>query len=144
MIIGLGVRGVVFNPTFNKNSAVSWRTVLLVGKTRMPKENHRAVARHWLTLLHKVVSSTPCLSRIGTHNLIGTDCIHVDSYKSNYHKITTTTAPNMIINGSKNKHNAKNYGVTSMNKKSKLGKGISGCTKCVVILKNNLNYCFTN
>jgi hypothetical protein len=40
-----------------------------------------------------VVSSTPCLSAIQTQTLvvIGTDCIC--SYKSNYHAITTRTAP---------------------------------------------------
>jgi hypothetical protein len=31
----------------------------LAEETRVPRENHRPVASHWQTLLHKVVSSTP-------------------------------------------------------------------------------------
>jgi hypothetical protein len=55
-----GVDGVmVFNATFNNISVVSWRSVSLVGKTRVLGENHRPVARHWQTLSHNVVSSTP-------------------------------------------------------------------------------------
>ena len=46
--------------------------------------NHRPVTSHWQTLSHNIVSSTPRLSEIRTHNI---------SYKSNYRRITTTTAP---------------------------------------------------
>jgi hypothetical protein len=35
----------------------SWRSVLLVVETG---EKHWPVASHWQTLLHNVVSSTPC------------------------------------------------------------------------------------
>jgi hypothetical protein len=48
-----------FNDTFNNISAISWRSVLLVGETRVPGENHRPVASHWQTVSHNVVSSTP-------------------------------------------------------------------------------------
>ena len=44
------------------------------------------------------MSSTPCLGGIQTHNISddrGTNCI--GSYKSNYHTITTTTAPSNLI-----------------------------------------------
>ena len=34
----------VFNATFNNSSVISWRSVLLVDKTAVPGENHRAVA----------------------------------------------------------------------------------------------------
>jgi hypothetical protein len=51
----------VFNATFNNISAISWQLVLLVEETG---ENHRAVASHWQTLSHNVVSSTPHLSGI--------------------------------------------------------------------------------
>ena len=46
-------------------------------------ENHRPVASHGQTLSHNVVSSTPRLSGIQTHNVSGdsTDCI--GSCKSN-------------------------------------------------------------
>jgi hypothetical protein len=37
--------------------------VLLVEETRVPRENHWPVASHWKTLLHNVVSSTPCHER---------------------------------------------------------------------------------
>ena len=58
----------VFNTTLNNISAISWRSVLLVGETG---ENHRPVASIWPTLLHKFVSSTPRTSGIRTHNVIG-------------------------------------------------------------------------
>ena len=34
----------VFNVTFNNISVISWRSVLLVEETGVPKENHRPVA----------------------------------------------------------------------------------------------------
>jgi hypothetical protein len=52
-----------FNDTFNNISAISWRSVLLVGETRVPGENHRPVASHWQTVSHNVVSSTPSNER---------------------------------------------------------------------------------
>jgi hypothetical protein len=58
----------VFNTTLNNISAISWRSVLLVGETG---ENHRPVASIWPTLLHNVVSSTPRTSGIPTHKVIG-------------------------------------------------------------------------
>ena len=64
-----GVRVMVFIATFNNISVVSWRSVLLVDETRVPGENHRPAASHWQTLSHNVVSSTPCLSGIRTHNV---------------------------------------------------------------------------
>jgi len=39
-------------------SVISWRSVLLLEKTSIPRGNHRSVARHWRTLWHNVVSST--------------------------------------------------------------------------------------
>ena len=36
----------VFNATFNSNSVISWRSVLLVEETRVPGEYHRPAARH--------------------------------------------------------------------------------------------------
>jgi hypothetical protein len=59
------------------------------GGNRSVRENHRPVASHWQTLSQNVVSSTPPLNGIQTHNVsgnIGTDCI--GSCKSNYHTIT--------------------------------------------------------
>ena len=36
----------VFNATFNNIVIISWRSVLLVGETGLPGENHRPVASH--------------------------------------------------------------------------------------------------
>jgi len=36
-----GVRDMVFNATFNNISVLSWRSVLLVEETGVPRENHR-------------------------------------------------------------------------------------------------------
>ena len=58
----------VFNATFNNISFISWWSALLE-KTRVPDENHRPAASHWQTLSHNVVSSTPHLSGIRTHNV---------------------------------------------------------------------------
>ena len=57
---------VVFNVTFNNISDISWRSVLLMEETG---ENHRPVASHRQTLSHYVVSSTPRLNGIRTHNI---------------------------------------------------------------------------
>ena len=57
--------------TFNSILVISWRSVVLVEKTRVPGENHRPVTSQWQTLLHYVVSSTPRLSSIRTHNVSG-------------------------------------------------------------------------
>ena len=45
----------VFNATFNNISVRSWRSVLLVEETRVPRESHRHVTNHWQTLSHNVV-----------------------------------------------------------------------------------------
>jgi hypothetical protein len=60
----------VLKATFNNISVLSWRPVLLVEETGVPRENHRHVA----TLV-----------------AIGTDCI--DSCESNYHTIKTIRGP---------------------------------------------------
>jgi hypothetical protein len=44
------VDGVVFNATFNNISVITWRSVLLVQETGVPRENHRPVASNWRTL----------------------------------------------------------------------------------------------
>ena len=57
------VDGVVFNATFNNISVITWRSVLLVQETGVPRENHRPVANNWRTVSHNVVSSTPSHER---------------------------------------------------------------------------------
>jgi hypothetical protein len=80
----------VFNPTFNNISVISWRSVLLVEETNVPRENHGPAASHWQISSYNVVLSTPHLSGIWSHNVMCTDCI--GSCKSNCHTITTRTA----------------------------------------------------
>jgi hypothetical protein len=57
----------VLNATFNNNSVISWRSVLLVEETAVPGENHRPVGSH--IMLYQVY-----LTRAGfeltTHELI--------------------------------------------------------------------------
>jgi len=67
----MAVMAMVFNATFNNFSVILWRSVLLMDETEVPRENHQPVASHWQTLSYNVVSSTPCLSRILTHNVNG-------------------------------------------------------------------------
>jgi hypothetical protein len=49
----------------------------MVEETRVHRENHQPVARHWHTLSYNVVSSTPRHERESNSQLyvIGTDCI---------------------------------------------------------------------
>ena len=49
----------VFNSTFNYISAISWRSVLLLEETGVPRENQRPAVSHLQTLSHNVVLSTP-------------------------------------------------------------------------------------
>jgi len=83
----------LFNATFDNISSISWRSVLLVEKTGIPRENHRLAASHCQTLWHKVVAIAH--SHMGfeltTLVVIDTDCI--SGCKSNYHTITITMAP---------------------------------------------------
>ena len=66
-----GVRIVVFNATFNNISVISWQSVLLVEETGGPEENQRPATSHWQTLSNDVVSSTPHLRGVRTHNISG-------------------------------------------------------------------------
>jgi hypothetical protein len=51
----------VFSATFNNISAISWRSVLVVGGTEVPGQ----------TLSHNVVWSTPRLNGIRSHIVSG-------------------------------------------------------------------------
>jgi hypothetical protein len=59
----------VFNATFSNISVISWLSFLLVEETGVSWEIHQPATSHWQTLSHNVVSSTPHLSRIRTHNV---------------------------------------------------------------------------
>ena len=43
----------------------------LVEETGIPREKHQHAAGHWQTLSHNVVSITPRLSGVKTHNVSG-------------------------------------------------------------------------
>ena len=88
------VRVVVLNATFITISVISWRSVLLLEETAVLRENFQSVASHWQNLI--TLCCIECTSqwagfKLTTLVVIGTDCI--GSCKSNYHTITTTTAP---------------------------------------------------
>ena len=81
----------VFSATFNNISGISWRSVLLVGETGLPGENHRPVQvtdKHYYKRLYRVHLSWAG-PEFTTLVVIDTDC--TSSCKSNYHTITTTT-----------------------------------------------------
>ena len=77
----------VFNATFNNFSVISWRLVLLVEETWVPRTNNRPLASHWQTLSHNVVHLD--VDEIPTHNINGG---RHRLHKSNNHMSTTTTA----------------------------------------------------
>ena len=84
----------MFNATFNNISTISWRSVVLVEETGVPEENHRPVVsrQNFLYRVHLALMEFELITLV----MIGTDWI--GSYKSNYHTITTTTAPIIFIN----------------------------------------------
>jgi hypothetical protein len=63
-------RVMVFHATFNNISAISQRSFLLVEETGVP-EKTTDLPQVIQTLSHNVVSSTPRLSWIRTHNVSG-------------------------------------------------------------------------
>jgi hypothetical protein len=81
----------VFNDTFNNISAILWWSVLLVEETI-------DLLQVTVQLYHKMlyqVYLTMSGFELTTLVVIGTDCI--GSHKSNYHMITTTTAPALKV-----------------------------------------------
>ena len=73
MGLELWVRIVVFKATFNSNSVISWRSVLLVEETNRSTWWKPPACKKSLTnLSHNVVSSTPCHER--DSNSQSTEC----------------------------------------------------------------------
>ena len=72
MTLHLGRLGLMrLNATFKNIAVISRRSVLLVEKHGVPRENHRPVPSHCQTISHNVTSSTPRPSGIQTHNFSG-------------------------------------------------------------------------
>jgi hypothetical protein len=57
--------GVVFNPTFNNSSAISWRSVLLVDDTGVAVENHNSGASDGQTLSRRCLFLYEYFAEIG-------------------------------------------------------------------------------
>jgi len=83
---GEGRLFMVFNTNFNNISIISWRSVLLLGETGVPGENHRPVAIFIIKLYIEYTSSLAGFE-LTTLMVICTDC--VGSCKSNYHTTMT-------------------------------------------------------
>ena len=101
----------VFNATFNNISAISWQSVILVEETGVPGDTWRkpSTCRKSLTnfITYCCIEYTSKWAgfKLKTLVVIGTDC--TGSCKSNYHTITTTTAP-------KNLHNSESKILTTV------------------------------
>jgi hypothetical protein len=96
-IVIVRARIMKLNATFNNISVISSQSVLLMEETEVLGENHRPAASHWQ--LDHIMLYRIHLARAGfeltTCVVIGTDWI--DSCKSNYHTIMTTTTSIVII-----------------------------------------------
>jgi hypothetical protein len=84
----------VFNATLINISVISWRSVLVVKETGVPRENYRPVTTYWQTLSHNVISSTPRLS--GVSNFVESTKWYV-SYAKPFQKRIESYKISMII-----------------------------------------------
>ena len=90
-------RIMVFNTTFDNISAISWWSVLLMEETgvlsKKPTTRRKSLT-NFITQC-SIEYTSPCTGIESTTLVVtGTDC--TGSCKSNYHTITTKTAPELI------------------------------------------------
>ena len=82
---------IVFNATFNNIPVISWRLVLLMEETGGPGDKLYHIMLYWIHLDWAGFE-------LATLVVIGTNC--TSRYKSNYHTITTTSTPTIIVRSS--------------------------------------------
>ena len=58
----------ILNGTFNNISVISWRSVLKVEKSGVPRENHRSVASHCQLYHIKLYQVQFVMSEVRSHN----------------------------------------------------------------------------
>ena len=89
---------IVFNAAFRNMSVISWRSVLLLDESGIPRENHRPDASEWQNLLHNVLSSTPRHGAGFKHTTLVAICtVCTCNSKYNCHANTTSTTPWKIV-----------------------------------------------
>ena len=85
---------IVFNDTFNNISDISWLSVLFVEETEVPGEKQKTCRKSLTNFITQgCIEYTWPWARFELTTLVVVVIDCKGSWKSNYHTITTTTAP---------------------------------------------------